>query len=935
MYIAYMVMQTVSIVAAIILFVVIARARPTRIQGRCFALMSAYIIYSLAFFIELNTSEISVLAVCCKLEYFGLCVLTVTNMWFCSEFCRLRIPAWVYIFCAVMSVFIVGLLFTIEFHSLMYEKMEMVYNGYFYQCKMTHGPLYWVPYAFFTLTNGALIVSCATHYSRYKGVDRKRVALVLIGLSLPLLATLAHSLELFGNLDVLGLGLFGAVLCFSLTIIRYNYFDSVQAATDNVINYGSEGLVVISLDGEVLFANRRAREIFPRVRVSHNASDDPALMHALEQGGGEVSAGEFIYSVRVEDICEGERMQARMVWLIDMTQYYLYTNELKRISELAEKANSFKSAFLSNMSHEIRTPMNAILGMNEMILRESSEKGVQEYANNIDRAGRALLSIINDVLDISKIEAGKLEFHYARYEISALLNDVINMSYQQAHDKGLYYKVEVDPDIPHLLIGDEARIRQVLLNLVSNATKYTREGGFTLKASYQGTDDARRIMLVFTITDTGVGIREEDLPQLFKDFQRLDLAANHAIQGTGLGLSITKQLVEKMGGYVLVESIFGEGSIFTVVIPNTVESFHPIGLFSQVMHSSSTGKRKEHIETFTAPDAHILVIDDNEMNLMVVRGLLRGTKVQLDEAVSGQEGIELTQKNHYDLVLLDHMMPGLNGVDTLRIMREKGLAENIPVIALTANALTGARESYIKAGFIDYIPKPIDPSKLERSIASYLPSSLVHYTLKQDEERSVSDIHIEGVDVPSGVYYVGGSLESYNDLLSAYVRVTSANLEKLEAYAFAGDLANYQILVHSLKSTSAGVGAGALAAHAAQHEQKSAEGDDEFIRQDLGKLLQEARGLLAAMNRYLSQRKPSGEESAPAPIKADDAKLKEMLEAAYERLMAFDSEGEGALREILQVELDEKQRAAVQKALSLAEDYEYYQSADAIKELLV
>lgn len=807
----------------------------------------------------------------------------------------------------------------------------MIYNGYFYQCLMTPGPFYWIPYAYYVITNASLILICARRYSRYQGVEKKRIALILLGLSFPILATLGHTMHLFGNIELLGFGLFGAMLCFMLTVTHLGYFDSVQAAANNVLEYGNEGLIVVSLEGEILYSNRLGSTIFPGARVHAMVSGDAELSRVFSQGGGEISAGESTYSVRVEEIKEFDKVQARMLWMIDMTQYYAYTDELKRMSELAERANSYKSAFLTNMSHEIRTPMNAILGMNEMILRESEQDSVQEYAHNIDSAGRTLLSIINDILDISKIESGKLEIISARYEISAVLNDVINMTYQQAHNKGLWYKVEVDPDIPYLLIGDEARIRQVLLNVVNNAVKYTQKGGLTLKASYQNTDDAHAIKLVFTVTDTGAGIREEDLPRLFKNFERLDLAANHAIEGTGLGLSITKQLVEKMGGYVLVESIFGEGSIFTIVLDARVESFQPIGEFTQAMHSMQTSvKREAHVETFTAPKAKMLVIDDNEMNHMVIKGLLRLTQLHIDTALNGVEGIKLVEKKRYDLLMIDHMMPQMDGMETLKILKERKLIEGIPVIALTANALTGARDTYMKAGFTDYIPKPIDPDKLERTIAAYLPAELVIYTVKPSEQLNLSDVHIPGVDVPSGIYYAGGNLESYEELLTVYARVTGATLEKMEAYALAGDLANYQILVHSLKSTSAGIGASALAAHAAQHEQKSAEGENEAVRSDLGSLVRETRALLAAIKLYLSKRKTPSEVLK----KTDRETLGAMLEEAYAKLMAFDSEGEDLLKEILKNEMNEEERTAVETALRFAQDYEYYQSADAIKELL-
>lgn len=932
MYVFYLSTQIISILGGTIMFVVIARSRPSKIQASCLALDAAYLLYSLAFFIELTTSSVEVLATACKLEYFGLCCMTVADTWFSNEFCRLKIPKWTYVIQAAICTCIIFVLFTIDYHTLHYKSLEMIWNGTFYQCKVEPGPLYWLPYFYFISVNAGLILLCAIRAHSLKGIDKRRVQLVLVGLAFPVCATIARSLHLFNDLEVTGYGLFGAMLCFSLTVVHLGYFDSVQAATDNVLDYGNEGLIVVSLEGEILFINKLAHRLFPEISTKSRAEDAPRLVELLKNGTGEFTVEDRIYSSRVENISEMRSMQARMVWLIDMTQYYAYTKQLKEVSEMAEAASSFKSAFLSNMSHEIRTPMNAVLGMNEMILREAQEQNVQEYAHNIDRAGRALLSIINDILDISKIEAGKLELVKARYEISAVVNDVINMSYQAAHNKGLYYKVEVDPDIPYLLMGDEARMRQVLLNIVNNAVKYTQKGGLTFTCAYKSGEDARTVEMCFSVSDTGSGIREEDMPRLFNGFERIDIQANRKIEGTGLGLTITKQLVDMMGGKITVESEFGKGSTFRVTVPQRVESFEPIGEFKQIMHSfAAHHKPKDHVESFTAPEAHILVVDDNEMNLMVVQGLLRKTQICIDTATCGAQALEMAEKKHYDLILLDHMMPDMDGVATLNRLNEKKLAENTPVIALTANALTGARESYLEAGFIDYIPKPIDPAKLERMIAGYLPAELVSYSMKEEAREDVSGITIEGVDVPGGVYYAGGSLEGYHELLSAYLRTTGGNLEKIQAYALAGDLENYKILVHSLKSTSAGIGAEALAQHAARHEHRSGEGDAFFVLEDMGSLLRETQAVLSAVEAYLKQVEKAAEPEQKRAV--DEQSLRAMIGEACDKLRSYDSEGEELLRGILKCEMDESTENELKRALELAMDYEFDKSADALEEL--
>ena len=380
-----------------------------------------------------------------------------------------------------------------------------------------------------------------------------------------------------------------------------------------------------------------------------------------------------------------------------------------------------KDQFLANMSHEIRTPLNGILGMDEMIIRESRESTIKQYALEIKSAGNTLLSIINDILDLPKIESGNFEIIPIDYDVASVFNDVLNLTRPRAQKKNLEYSLTVSDMIPTVLNGDEIRIRQAMLNIVNNAIKYTEEGRVDIDVSSRDIMMGGYIELVIRVTDTGQGIRQEDMDKLFKSFQRLDEKKNRNIEGTGLGLNITHSLMEMMGGRIEIESEYGKGSTFTIIVPQKVVNRQPIGDFSGAVRHYL-----ENIETddatLYAPDAHILVVDDNAMNLEVMDGLLADTGVSVDNAFSGAECIQKAMETDYDCILLDQMMPGMSGEETLNKMQSMEILKDTPVIALTADAIIGAKENYIQKGFTDYISKPVKYRELEQVLKKYLPA---------------------------------------------------------------------------------------------------------------------------------------------------------------------------------------------------------------------
>ncbi|MBQ9607428.1 MAG: response regulator [Lachnospiraceae bacterium] len=436
------------------------------------------------------------------------------------------------------------------------------------------------------------------------------------------------------------------------------------------------------------------------------------------------------------------------------------TSQLEGMAEEAQAANAAKSAFLSSMSHEIRTPINAVIGMDEMILRESDEPNITEYAEDIRSASNTLLGIVNDVLDFSKIEAGKMDIIPVEYEFASVINDLYNVIKKRAEDKGLEVKLDIDPSIPSVLYGDEIRIKQVITNILTNAVKYTEKGSVTLIIKRAGSGDdtpsdecdgysdlhgmacfRNPVTLYIAVKDTGIGIKEEDQEKLFNAFERVEVERNRTVEGTGLGLNITSQLLGLMGSRLNVESTYGEGSVFSFEIVQGISRGEPIGDINDRWQKASSAHKKYH-ERFTAEAARILIVDDTKMNLEVMKNLLKKTKISIDTADSGQEALDLVEQNEYDMIFLDHRMPVMDGIECFKRMKElpDHKCPDAPVISLTANAVSGAREEYLTIGFADYLAKPIDSEKLEDMLIRYLPDYKVQIVKGTEETRSVKGI---------------------------------------------------------------------------------------------------------------------------------------------------------------------------------------------------
>ena len=558
-------------------------------------------------------------------------------------------------------------------------------------------------------------------------------------------------------------------------------------------------------------------------------------------------------------------LASTVLCLLIVRPYVRMQEQLLEEKVSAESANQAKSDFLANMSHEIRTPINAVLGMNEMILRESRQgrelpagqgeevrksfDQIGNYAREVEGAGRSLLTIVNDILDFSKIEAGRMELVKGRYRLGDLLDQVTGMVLIKAREKGLRFTLNTEEPLPENLFGDERRIREILMNILNNAVKYTEQGfvRFTVRA---GAQENSTVRMIFSVEDSGIGIRQKDMYKLFTKFQRLDMERNSTVEGSGLGLVITRSLLDMMGGTISVESEYGKGSVFTVVIPQLIVEADPAG--EALKQEPESRKTADYRGTLYAPDARVLVVDDTKMNLMVSVSLLKGTGIRVDTALSGAEAITLAQKNAYDVIFMDQRMPEMDGTETLRRIRQAEDSPNgrTPVICLTADAVVGARERYLAEGFSDYLAKPVNGGKLEAMLAKYLPAGKIVTAADEkangpeEDETAVPEdgdeyalLREAGIDPDTGLHYCQGDGELYRSLLADYCLEYPEKSAAVRRTFRVQDWKNYGIYVHALKSSSRMLGAGDLSAAAARLEAAANSGDGDTIRNEHEKML--------------------------------------------------------------------------------------------------
>lgn len=668
-----------------------------------------------------------------KISYLSDCMLNLVSLFIVLDICHVKLKKWLRSLLYAYALFVTGLAFATQCKLPDGTEIATIYNSISIErlndTAIMHKDYAWAHPLFYVLVFGYMLAGVATFcvvVAKRKKISYKNAVPTM------LLYFFTIGTYLFARTFNIPYEITPVAMVLSEGILLYITYRSTMNNIEDVMLSSismrkDAGYIFLDKKYRYLGSTPVASEFLPAIKSlkidrSFTSEESPELMQIAKQvknfDGNENS---FVYTMGDKDIrsivaymYHGDKVTGYYVVLRDETVQQNYIRTINRISEN-------KSNFLSNVSHEIRTPINSVLGMNEMILRESDDEQILEYADNINTSGKTLLQLINDILDLSKIESGKLELFPDKYELRAMLLDVENMIAPLASNKQLEFHVEADKDIHNNVYGDCVRVKQILVNILNNAVKYTDKGRIDFSVREEGSGE--NTVFYFSVADTGHGIRPESMDSLFSAYDRIDEKANAGIEGTGLGLSITKKFVELMGGKIEVTSTFGVGSTFTVILPQPVTGDDTIGDFRNVKLSKPTGS--SYKESFHAPEAEVLVVDDTLANLTVVRALLKKTLVNIDTAKSGEECLNRMSEKKYDLVLLDHLMPVMDGVETLNRIRENEKYDSIPIIALTANALGNAHDRYVSLGFSDYLSKPIVSESLEKMLIQYLPEDKV------------------------------------------------------------------------------------------------------------------------------------------------------------------------------------------------------------------
>ncbi len=724
-YYFYIAICAIALIITSSITVKILLSNPSVVQAVAVMFFTALLIIEVGLLMQHHSDNLTETVIAFKTKNIGMAMASLLLLRLVEMLCNAKLPKYIYIIQALVTTALIAVFLYLDPDNYTFADWSSVST----QVASLSTFEFIVINVIFPLDLLVIFVACliiiTINLRQYKGIAKKRIICLFVVVALFLISTMIYYATDYVGIDLTIYFILAIVITLAVLLFRFDIFDSIQAAIENVVYTGPLGLVVTDADNNIIFHNDLSGAMITSLKKINLIEEDEQLNKIRTNGGGDYVVDKNTYSVNVTKIMEANDLAGYQYVISDVTDLHSKMEELERMTDVANKANQTKSIFLANMSHEIRTPINAIIGMDEMILREATDQAIKEYASDIKSASQTLLGIINDILDISKIEAGSMTLNNADYKLSNVILDVNNMVANKARNKGLDFNLAVDENVPENLYGDELRLRQILINIINNAIKYTEKGSIDVNISYRDIPDkSQRIELVATVADTGIGIKKEDMDSLFVTFRRLDEIRNRKVEGTGLGLSIAKTFVTMMDGNIDVASEYGKGTTFTVFLCQKVTSTEIIGDIAKRIESKVT--LEESRITFMAPEARILIVDDNDLNLKVITNLLKETRMKMDTAVSGKECLEMLRRNgRYNCVLLDIMMPDMNGVETLHAMVDEGLKGDMPVIALTADATSGAAKTYQDEGFDEYLTKPISYEKCEATLIDFLPDELL------------------------------------------------------------------------------------------------------------------------------------------------------------------------------------------------------------------
>ena len=796
---------------------------------------------------------------------------------------------------------------TVDYHHLYYKDYWLApskanLNGY--TLEISPAPMYYVYMAFLLaeiMTTIGIIIS--SYCSQRSMPNKGKIHFLMIAAMLsPMLLLSLRILKILKGDDPTPLGILLSCIFMSIAVVKYGLFDPVKNAKNYIIDNLKEAVIVTDADHRFLFLNSMADKIITSINKEQGYSTDDKIYAFIQGSQDFFDWKDRHYQVEETVLKDNELIQGYMMTIVDVTKIIEQNHLMKRLVLQTEDANRAKTNFVSNMSHEIRTPMNSIVGITEILLRSRHSPKEQEYLLNIQSSGRVLLTIINDVLDCSKMEAGKMQLFDEPYDTCSLFHDLrISMENRIGHS-GLELIYDIDQDIPCKLKGDMGRIRQVIINLVNNAIKYTEKGSvrFSVHVRQKNTD---KVMLYYEVADTGIGIRKEDQKILFDAFQRVEMDRNRYVEGTGLGLTISQNLVNMMGGVIEVESEYGKGSRFFFTIEQTIIDPTPVSAVNyNGQKDNVTEKEAECL--FIAPEAHILLVDDNELNLVVAKELLKPLRMQIDTAENGLQAVKMVRGSQYDLVLMDHMMPVMDGIEAAKAIRAlpEDKYQKLPIIALTANAMVDARKEFLNAGMNGFVAKPIDFARICNQLKLWLPKDLVRDVPKEEAKKlladDLSDREIQPEDPQMGFSFEEGvkhcgSKAALMKTIRIFYRTIDSKANKIEQCLKEGLISDYVIEIHALKSSALLIGAVPLS--------EAAKGLEDYGKQGKTEVLEEKTPDVLTLYRDLKNiLRPYAEKEEDAKKEFSDGEWITALQQIHQCIEQFDLDGVDQIMEQLE-----------------------------------
>ena len=820
---------------------------------------------------------------------------------------NIKIPQWVIHLLLVLNMGFYVMIATVDYHHLYYKDYWLApskanLNGY--TLEISPAPMYYVYMAFLLaeiMTTIGIIIS--SYCSQRSMPNKGKIHFLMIAAMLsPMLLLSLRILKILKGDDPTPLGILLSCIFMSIAVVKYGLFDPVKNAKNYIIDNLKEAVIVTDADHRFLFLNSMADKIITSINKEQGYSTDDKIYAFIQGSQDFFDWKDRHYQVEETVLKDNELIQGYMMTIVDVTKIIEQNHLMKRLVLQTEDANRAKTNFVSNMSHEIRTPMNSIVGITEILLRSRHSPKEQEYLLNIQSSGRVLLTIINDVLDCSKMEAGKMQLFDEPYDTCSLFHDLrISMENRIGHS-GLELIYDIDQDIPCKLKGDMGRIRQVIINLVNNAIKYTEKGSvrFSVHVRQKNTD---KVMLYYEVADTGIGIRKEDQKILFDAFQRVEMDRNRYVEGTGLGLTISQNLVNMMGGVIEVESEYGKGSRFFFTIEQTIIDPTPVSAVNyNGQKDNVTEKEAECL--FIAPEAHILLVDDNELNLVVAKELLKPLRMQIDTAENGLQAVKMVRGSQYDLVLMDHMMPVMDGIEAAKAIRAlpEDKYQKLPIIALTANAMVDAGKEFLNSGMNGFVAKPIDFARICNQLKLWLPKDLVRDVPKEEAKKlladDLSDREIQPEDPQMGFSFEEGvnhcgSKAALMKTIRIFYRTIDSKANKIEQCLKEGLIGDYVIEVHALKSSALLIGAVPLSEAAKELEDYGKQGKTEVLEEKTPDVLTLYRDLKNIL-------RPYAEKEEDAKKEFSDGEWITALQQIHQCIEQFDLDGVDQIMEQLE-----------------------------------